>query len=88
MDFKLEKVIVSLHSLKTRASAPLFLRNEELLGHSPILKELWLGGFKIVILEILLKVALNSINQTIFIIFILFCQCIKNLQHFCRKKYY
>ena len=42
MDFKLENVLVSLHSLKTmdpgsfRASAPLFLRNGELLGHSPI----------------------------------------------------
>ena len=44
VDFKLENVLVSLHSLKTmglapfRASAPLFLRNGELLGHSPILK--------------------------------------------------
>ena len=39
VDFKLENVLVSLHSLKTmdlRASAPLFLRNGELLGHSPI----------------------------------------------------
>ena len=42
MDFKLENVLVSLHSLKTMdlgtfgASAPLFLRNGELLGHSPI----------------------------------------------------
>ena len=42
VDFKLENVRVSLHSLKTMglgafgASAPLFLRNEELLGHSPI----------------------------------------------------
>jgi hypothetical protein len=42
MDFKLENVLVSLHSLKTMglgpfgASAPLFLRNRELLGHSPI----------------------------------------------------
>ena len=42
MDFKLEKVLVSLHSLKTMglsplgASAPLFLRNGEVLGHSPI----------------------------------------------------
>ena len=33
MDFKLENVLVSLHALKT---APLFLRNGELLGHSPI----------------------------------------------------
>ena len=31
VDFKLENVLVSLHS-----SAPLFLRNGELLGHSPI----------------------------------------------------
>ena len=40
VDFKLENVLVSLHSLKTMggASAPLFLRNGELLGHSPILK--------------------------------------------------
>ena len=37
MDFKLENVLVSLHSLKTMGSAPLFLRNGELLGHSPIL---------------------------------------------------
>jgi hypothetical protein len=43
VDFKLENVLVSLHSLKTMgvapfgASAPLFLRNGELLGHSPIL---------------------------------------------------
>jgi len=40
--FKLENVLVSLHSLKTMGigpfgtSAPLFLRNGELLGHSPI----------------------------------------------------
>ena len=44
MDFKLENVLVSLHSLKTMGlgpfgtSAPLLLRNGELLGHSPILK--------------------------------------------------
>ena len=43
MDFKLENILVSLHSLKTMglgtfgASAPLFLRNGDLLGHSPIL---------------------------------------------------
>ena len=37
VDFKLENVLVSLHSLKKQwASAPLFLRNGELLGHSPI----------------------------------------------------
>ena len=42
VDFKLENVLVSLHSLKTMglgpfgASAPLFLRIGELLGHSPI----------------------------------------------------
>ena len=42
VDFKLENVLVSLHSLKTMglapfgASAPLFLRNGKLLGHSPI----------------------------------------------------
>ena len=42
MDFKLENDLVSLHSLKTMglgpfgASTPLFLRNGELLGHSPI----------------------------------------------------
>ena len=42
VDFKLENVLVSLHSLKTMgvgpfgASAPLILRNGELLGHSPI----------------------------------------------------
>jgi hypothetical protein len=42
VDFKLQNVIVSLHSLKTLglgpfgSSAPLFLRNGELLGHSLI----------------------------------------------------
>ena len=46
VDFKLEIVLVSLHSLKTMglgpfwASAPLFLKNGELLGHSPIRKDL------------------------------------------------
>jgi hypothetical protein len=41
-DFKLENVLVSLHSLKTMGlgpfgvSTPLFLRNGELLGNSPI----------------------------------------------------
>jgi hypothetical protein len=43
VDFKLENVLVSLHSLKTmglgpfRALAPLFLRNGEILGNSLIL---------------------------------------------------
>ena len=41
VDFKLENVLVSLHSSKTMglfgASAPLFFRNGELLGHSPML---------------------------------------------------
>jgi hypothetical protein len=47
VDFKLENVLVSLHSLKTMglapfgASAPLFLRNGELLGHSPIHINAW-----------------------------------------------
>ena len=42
VDFKMENVLVSLHSLETMgpepfgASATLFLRNGELLGHSPI----------------------------------------------------
>ena len=42
VNFKMENVLVSLHSLKTigldtfGVSAPLFLRNGELLGHSPI----------------------------------------------------
>ena len=42
VDFKLVNVFVALHSLKTMglgpfcASALLFLRNGELLGHSPI----------------------------------------------------
>ena len=41
VDFKWENVLISHHSLKTMgldpfgASAPLFLRNGELLGHSP-----------------------------------------------------
>jgi hypothetical protein len=45
VDFKLENVLVSLHSLKTMglgtfgASTPLSLRNGELLGHSPIQKK-------------------------------------------------
>ena len=34
VDFKLENVLVSLHFLKTMA--PLFLRNGEFLGHSPM----------------------------------------------------
>jgi hypothetical protein len=40
VDFKLENVLASLHSLKTMGlghfglSAPIFLRNGELLGHS------------------------------------------------------
>ena len=44
VNFKLENVLVSLHSLKTMglgplgASAPLVLRNGELLGYSPIHK--------------------------------------------------
>ena len=42
MEFKLENVLVSLNSYKNNgprplgASAPLFLRNGELFGHSPI----------------------------------------------------
>ena len=36
VDFKLENVLVSLHILKQWASAPLSLRNGELLGHYPI----------------------------------------------------
>ena len=42
VDFKLENVLVSLHFLKTMGlgpfgtSVPLFLRNGDLLGHSPI----------------------------------------------------
>ena len=39
VDFKLENVLLSFHSLKTMglgAFAPLFLRNGELLGYSPI----------------------------------------------------
>ena len=50
VDFKLENVLVSLHFLKTMglgpfgASAPLFLRNGELLGHSPIHNALACGS--------------------------------------------
>ena len=46
VDFKLENVVVSLHSLKTMDlgpfgdTAPLFLRNGELLGHSPMLRDI------------------------------------------------
>ena len=45
VDFKLENVLVSLHSLKTMglgpygASATLFLMNGELLEHSPLHKK-------------------------------------------------
>jgi hypothetical protein len=47
VDFKLENVLVSLHSLKPMClgpfgvSAPLFLRNGELPGHSPIRISPW-----------------------------------------------
>ena len=46
VDFKLENVLISLHSLKTMGlgpfgtSAPLLLRNGELLGHSHIHKHI------------------------------------------------
>ena len=42
VDFKLENALVSLHTIRTmglapfEASAPLFLRNGELLEHSPM----------------------------------------------------
>ena len=36
VDFKLENVLVSLHSLKTMGLGSIILRNGELLGHSPI----------------------------------------------------
>jgi hypothetical protein len=47
VNFKLENVLVSLHSLKTMGLGsiiftPLFLRNGELLGHSPIHHDLLL----------------------------------------------
>ena len=40
VDFKLENVLVSLHSLKK-----LFLRNGEMLGHSPI-RNIFMCGFR------------------------------------------
>jgi hypothetical protein len=52
VDFKLENVLVTLHSLKTMglgpfgASVPLFLRNGELIGHSPI--QILLDGFRVI----------------------------------------
>ena len=36
VDFKLENVLVSLHSLKTMGLGSINLRNGELLGHSPM----------------------------------------------------
>ena len=50
VDFKLENVLVSLHSLKTMGlgpfgpSAPLFLRNVELLRHSPLRHDISIYG--------------------------------------------
>ena len=47
-DFKLENVLVSLYSLKAMglgASAPLFLRNGELLGHSLILNMVYIASY-------------------------------------------
>ena len=41
VDFKLENVLVSLHSLKQWVSTPLSLRNGEIRGHSPILDILY-----------------------------------------------
>jgi hypothetical protein len=38
VDFKLENVLVSHHSLKTMGIGSIILRNGELLGHSPIRK--------------------------------------------------
>jgi hypothetical protein len=54
VDFKLENVLVSLHSLKTMGlgpfgdSPPLFLRNGELLGHSPMHNRYKLSRVKII----------------------------------------
>jgi hypothetical protein len=79
VDFKLENVLVSLHSLKTMglgpfgASAPLFLRNGELLGHSPIrnhinsvLTESVLCSMQFIYFSF---VVLVSICMTVFIIY-------------------
>ena len=65
VDFKLENVLVSLHSLKTMglgpfgASAPLFSKNGELLGHSPIHK----GSLYILILP---SISVTIISNVIF----------------------
>jgi len=48
VDFKMENVLISPHSLKAMglgASAPLFLRNGELLGHSPILNMVYIASY-------------------------------------------
>jgi hypothetical protein len=71
VDFKLENVLASLHSLKTMGlgpfglSAPIFLRNGELLGHSPILNWSVLGS---PIVNWILNIEINlSIGCTILI---------------------
>jgi hypothetical protein len=79
VDFKLENVLVSLHSLKTMglapfgASAPLFLRNGELLGHSPILNFYVLLFFTLS-LDCLFLIALSVFSNAYLNVF----YCLRN----------
>jgi hypothetical protein len=69
VDFMLENVLVSLHSLITWVSAPLFLRNGELLEHSPIqsdwLNDSWAKQYLIVVQMIWIKKHLYKIQVTV-----------------------
>jgi hypothetical protein len=70
VDFKLENVLVSLHSLKTMglgpfgASAPLSLRNGELLGHSPLVKSRLKIDYWFILCFGLLPLVLKKINNS------------------------
>ena len=71
MDFKLENVLVSLHSLKTMgfgpvgSSASLFLRNGELLGHSPIQNKAALLNYRLetFLIRMMMRVMLLTVNS-------------------------
>jgi ABC-type microcin C transport system permease subunit YejE len=71
VDFKLENVLVSLHSLKTMgfglfgSSASLFLRNGELLGHSPIQNKAALLNYRLetFLIRMMMRVMLQTVNS-------------------------
>jgi hypothetical protein len=69
VDFKLENVLVSLHSLKPMglgpfgASAPLFLRNGELLGHSPIRQILVFNAINTIVTDMECNISNYYINS-------------------------